>query len=128
MTYKFFKYILPALAIFSILIYLGGNSSLYENFSMNFLNRISTADIKNPATDFADLLEIFDKLRNASASIFHPNDIFDFFSRYWDMFLSYLTLPFNLLVALCKIFYDVVWNLIEFIRVIIDITGIDTLN
>lgn len=128
MMYRLFKYILPGLAIFALLIYLGGNTNLYENFTINFLTRLSQCDIKNPAKDFVDLMNWFERLSVAQAKVFQPNDIFDFFSNYWSMFLSYLTLPFEVVVSLCKVFYDVIYNIIQILRVIVGVTGVDNFN
>lgn len=128
MLYRLFKYLLPFVALASLLIYLGGNLDLYNGFSRKFLMTMSNLEIKNPANDIYPLLQELDRLRGLSNNFSNGSDIFTILSSIYQLGFSGITVGFSVIRCIALVLYDVVFNIVQFIRVLLYLTGIPTIT
>lgn len=127
MFYKLMKFIVPFLCVFALLIYLSGNDDLFENFTMNFLNRLSKTEIKNPANDIVDLLAVFDDIKNTFVDLTLDavsGDVFSVIINFFKLVITPIYVGFALIKGLALVFYDVCFNIIAILRLLIDTTGV----
>ena len=127
MFYKLMKFIIPFLCVAALLIYLSGNDNLFENFTMNFLNRLSRTELKNPANDIVDLLGVFEDIKNTFYDLsldVISGDVFTAIINFLKLLYTPLYITFALVKGLCLVFYDVCYNIIAILKLIIDTTGV----
>lgn len=127
MFYRLMKFIIPFMCVAALLIFLSGNDDLFENFTMNFLTRLSKTEIKNPANDLVQALAIFDKFRQLPidfASNALAGDILGAIGNFFQMFYLPVTTFIDLLRVLGLIIYDVLFNIVSILRLLVETTGV----
>lgn len=126
MMYKLFKYIIPFLALFSLFIFLNGNDNLFNNFTMNFLTNLSNTDIRNPSEQFNNLMEEF----NTLSVLIKINEISggNFFTNFFTVLIHLDDIIVSLVKCLVYAFYDILYNLIQILKLIFNTTGVGMLD
>lgn len=131
MFYRLMKFIIPFMCVAALLIFLSGNDDLFENFTMNFLTRLSKTEIKNPANDLVEALAIFDKFRNLpvdAVSKMTSGDIFGAIGNLFQLFYMPITIFIDVVRVLGLIIYDVLFNIVQIIKLLVDTTGVGMLS